>query len=84
VVSDRLRATWADLRLPRRGTGGLRATSRIINVAVDSPLPEALDSASLEFAGLLRHGAAGEGIAATRQKRAPAWQVAVPSLPDFT
>ncbi|MGB5104303.1 MAG: hypothetical protein WBO04_13445 [Steroidobacteraceae bacterium] len=52
--------------------------------ALDEPLPQALDAAALEFAGLLRHGAVREGIAATREKRAPAWQVAVPPLPDFT
>jgi len=86
VAAPELRATVeAELRLLGSAEpSALRATKRIINVAVDSPLPAALDSASLEFAGLLRHGAVGEGIAATRQKRAPAWQAAVPDLPDFT
>ena len=37
-----------------------------------------------EFAGLLRHGAAREGIAATMAKRAPAWSTPLPDLPDFT
>lgn len=62
----------------------LRATKRIVRDALDAPLPQALDAAAREFAGLLRHGAVREGIAATREKRAPAWQVPVPSLPDFT
>lgn len=62
----------------------LRATKRIVRNAADLPLPQALDAAALEFAGLLRHGAVREGIAATREKRAPSWRVAVPSLPDFT
>ncbi len=62
----------------------LRATKRIVRRAIEAPLPEALDAAALEFAGLLRHGAAREGIAATREKRAPAWRVAVPPVPDFT
>ena len=86
VAAPELRATVeAELRLLGSAEpSALRATKRIINVAVDSPLPAALDSASLEFAGLLRHGAAREGIAATLAKRAPAWAVAVPELPDFT
>lgn len=62
----------------------LRATKRIVRNALDEPLAQALDAAALEFAGLLRHGAVREGIAATREKRAPAWQVPVPPLPDFT
>ncbi len=90
----------ADRVVPRAGLGAavgeelcqlavaepaaLRATKRIVHNALDEPLPQALDAAALEFAGLLRHGAVREGIAATREKRAPAWQVAVPPLPDFT
>jgi len=31
----------------------------------------------------VRHGAAREGIAATVAKRAPAWAVPMPDLPDF-
>jgi len=62
----------------------LRATKRIVRRAVEAPLPVALDAAAHEFAVLLRHGAAREGIAATRERRAPAWRVAVPPLPDFT
>lgn len=62
----------------------LRATKRIVRSALDVPLAQALDAAALEFAGLLRHGAVREGIAASREKRAPAWQVPAPPLPDFT
>lgn len=61
----------------------LRATKRIVNRAVDAPLAASLDAAALEFAGLLRHGAAREGIAATVGRRATAWAVPLPELPDF-
>ena len=61
----------------------LRATKRIVNRTLEAPLGESLDSAALEFAGLLRHGAAREGIAATVAKRAPAWATPVPELPDL-
>ena len=71
-------------RLAAADPSALRATKRIVRVALESPLPAALDAAALEFAGLLRHGAAAEGIAAQRARRAPAWQVALPALPDFT
>ena len=95
-----VQAGLADLAVPRAGLAAavedhlrllaaaepaaLRATKRIARAAVESPLPAALDAAALEFAGLLRHGSAAEGIAAVREKRAPAWQVEVPRLPDFT
>jgi isohexenylglutaconyl-CoA hydratase len=62
----------------------LRATKRVVGLALDTPLTTTLDSAAAEFAGILRHGAAREGIAAQREKRAPAWRIAVPELPDFT
>ena len=86
VPSAELReALSADLkRLLSAEPAALRATKRIVNRALEAPLGESLDSASQEFAGLLRHGAAREGIAATLAKRAPAWAVAVPELPDFT
>jgi isohexenylglutaconyl-CoA hydratase len=61
----------------------LRATKRIVNRALEAPLAASLDAAALEFAGLLRHGAAREGIAATVARRAPAWTVPLPELPDF-
>jgi isohexenylglutaconyl-CoA hydratase len=61
----------------------LRATKRIVNRTLEAPLTDSLDGAALEFAGLLRHGAAREGIAATVAKRAPAWAVPLPELPDF-
>jgi isohexenylglutaconyl-CoA hydratase len=62
----------------------LRATKRIALACADQPLGAALDLAALEFAELLRGGAAREGIAATRERRRPAWQLAVPDLPEFT
>ena len=62
----------------------LRATKRILGRYEQAGLPEALDHAAQEFAGLLRHGAAREGIAASRERRAPAWAAALPELPDFT
>jgi isohexenylglutaconyl-CoA hydratase len=62
----------------------LRATKRIVHRSAQASLPDALDDAAREFAGLLRHGAAREGIAASRERRAPAWQAALPELPDFT
>ena len=61
----------------------LRATKRIVNRTLEAPLGAALDAAAQEFAGLLRHGAAREGIAATMGKRAPAWTTPPPELPDF-
>jgi isohexenylglutaconyl-CoA hydratase len=61
----------------------LRATKRIVTRTLESPLAASLDAAALEFAGLLRHGAAREGIAATVGRRAPAWAVALPALPGF-
>ena len=61
----------------------LRATKRILGRYEQASLPEALDQAAQEFAGLLRHGAAREGIAASRERRPPAWSAAMPELPDF-
>lgn len=62
----------------------LRATKRIVNRTQQVPLGEALDGAAQEFAGLLRHGKVVEGIAASRDRRPPAWRVDVPDLPDLT
>jgi isohexenylglutaconyl-CoA hydratase len=77
-------AVEAELRpLAATEPAALRATHRIVAHALESPLPVVLDAAAQEFAGLLRHGAAREGIAASRGKRAPAWQAAAPQLPDF-
>jgi isohexenylglutaconyl-CoA hydratase len=61
----------------------LRATKRILNRTLEASLADSLDAAALEFAGLLRHGAAREGIAATVARRAPAWAAPLPELPDF-
>jgi isohexenylglutaconyl-CoA hydratase len=72
------------LSLAAAEPAALRATKRIVNRALQSGLPDALDEAAREFAGLLRHGAAREGIAATRERRPPAWQAPLPEFPDFT
>jgi len=78
-------AVEAELRLLANAEpAALRATKRIVLRSAEVTLPAALDGAAAEFAGLLRHGSAREGIAATVQKRAPAWRVDVPALPDFT
>jgi len=61
----------------------LRATKRIVARTDDAALGEVLDAAALEFAALLRQGAVLEGIAAARQKRAPAWRAEVPVIPAF-
>lgn len=61
----------------------VRATKRIFELAAREPLPAVLDAAALEFAGLLAQGAAGEGLAAARERRRPAWQLAAPELPGF-
>jgi isohexenylglutaconyl-CoA hydratase len=61
----------------------LRTTRRIALASLDLPLGAALDLAAEQFAALLRAGAAREGIAAARERRAPAWRVAVPELPEF-
>ena len=85
VPTDGLRAALeAELRLLASAEpAALRATKRIVGRALEAPLGAALDAAALEFAGLLRHGAAREGIAATVGKRAPAWALPLPELPDF-
>jgi isohexenylglutaconyl-CoA hydratase len=61
----------------------LRATKRIVGRTLEDPLAVALDAAAREFAGLLRHGAAREGIVASRERRAPSWQPPPPRLPEF-
>ena len=38
---------------------------------------------SLGVASLLRSGSAREGIAASRERRRPAWHTEVPALPEF-
>lgn len=77
-------ALESDLRLLAAAEpAALRATKRIVTRTLDAPLGAALDAAAQEFAGLLRHGAAREGIAAVAARRAPAWQSPLPSLPDF-
>jgi isohexenylglutaconyl-CoA hydratase len=85
VPSSGLRAALeADLRLLAAAEpAALRATKRIVNRTLETSLADSLDAAALEFAGLLRHGAAREGIAATVARRAPAWAAPLPELPDF-
>jgi len=85
VPAVQLRDALADdLRLLSAAEpAALRATKRIVNRTLEAPLGAALDAAAQEFAGLLRHGAAREGIAATMGKRAPAWTTPPPELPDF-
>ena len=83
-VADLRAALEADLRLLAAAEpASLRATKRIVNRTLDTPLAGALDAAAREFAGLLRHGAAREGIAASRERRPPSWRVDLPPLPDF-
>lgn len=85
VPADGLRAALeSELRLLAAAEpAALRATKRIVNRALETPLSASLDAAALEFAGLLRHGAAREGIAATVGRRAPAWAAPLPELPEF-
>lgn len=61
----------------------LRATKRLALRNLESPLAQALDAAAQDFAALLRAGAAREGIAASRERRRPAWHTEVPTLPEF-
>jgi isohexenylglutaconyl-CoA hydratase len=83
-VDDLAVAVAAELRaLAVAEPRALRATKRLVTLATSVPLGEALDGAALEFAALLRAGAAREGIAAARERRRPAWCVDVPSLPEF-
>jgi isohexenylglutaconyl-CoA hydratase len=84
-VAELRAALESELRLLASGEpAALRATKRIVTSTVENPLPAALDAASLEFAGLLRHGAAREGIAATVARRAPSWATPLPDLPEVT
>jgi isohexenylglutaconyl-CoA hydratase len=61
----------------------LRATKRLTLRNLEAPLEAALDAAAEDFAALLRAGAAREGIAASRERRRPAWHAEVPALPEF-
>lgn len=85
VPSSGLRAALeAELRLLAAAEpAALRATKRIVTRTLEASLAASLDSAALEFAGLLRHGAAREGISATVARRAPAWTAPLPELPEF-
>ena len=61
----------------------LRTTKRLALRNLETPLAAALDAAAQDFAVLLRSGSAREGIAASRERRRPAWHTAVPALPEF-
>ncbi len=61
----------------------LRATKHLTLRNLDVPLTAALDAAAGDFAVLLRAGLAREGIAASRERRRPAWHTEVPTLPEF-
>jgi isohexenylglutaconyl-CoA hydratase len=61
----------------------LRATKRLALRNLEMPLTAALDAAAQDFAELLRGGKAREGIAASRERRRPAWHTEVPALPEF-
>lgn len=62
----------------------LRAVRRLALRSQELPLGQALDAAAVDFAALLRGGAVMEGMAASRERRAPSWQATLPSLPEFT
>jgi isohexenylglutaconyl-CoA hydratase len=62
----------------------LRATRRLTLRSLELPLGQALDAAALDFAALLRSGTPVEGMAASRERRAPRWQADLPTLPEFT
>jgi len=61
----------------------LRATKQLTLRNLEAPLAVALDAAAQDFAVLLRSGSAREGIAASRERRRPAWHTAAPALPEF-
>jgi isohexenylglutaconyl-CoA hydratase len=71
-------------RLAAAEPAALRATRQLAARNLELPLAAALDAAALDFARQLRTGAAQEGIAASRERRAPAWNCAVADLPEFT
>jgi isohexenylglutaconyl-CoA hydratase len=70
-------------RLAAAEPSALRATRLLASRNLELPLGAALDAAALDFARQLRTGAAQEGIAASRERRAPAWSFAVTDLPEF-
>jgi isohexenylglutaconyl-CoA hydratase len=77
-------AVRSDLqRLAAAEPAALRATRRLACRNLELPLSEALDAAARDFATQLRTGAAQEGIAASRERRAPAWGCAFDELPEF-
>jgi isohexenylglutaconyl-CoA hydratase len=78
AVQDELR------RLAAAEPAALRATRQLVSRNLELPLAAALDAAALDFARQLRTGAAQEGIAASRERRAPAWRCAITDLPEFT
>lgn len=81
ALKDTVAAELALLALTE--PNALRATKRLALRNLDTPLTAALDAAAQDFAALLRAGVAREGIAASRERRRPAWHTEVPSLPEF-
>jgi isohexenylglutaconyl-CoA hydratase len=78
-------AVTADLSaLALAQPAALRATRALVVRSLERPLGETLDGAAQDFARLLRLGAPREGIAASRERRPPAWRVPLPDLPEFT
>jgi isohexenylglutaconyl-CoA hydratase len=72
------------LRLAAAEPAALRATRQLAARNLELPLSAALDAAARDFATQLRTGAAQEGITASRERRAPAWNCAVADLPEFS
>lgn len=70
-------------RLAAVEPAALRATKTIAARGQTLPLAAALDDAAVDFARLLRSGVPLEGIAASRERRSPAWAATVPDLPEF-
>jgi isohexenylglutaconyl-CoA hydratase len=84
ALTDLKNAVAAELGLLAQAEpAALRATKRLTLRNLEAPLAAALDAAGGDFAVLLRSGTAREGIAASRERRRPAWHTEVPALPEF-
>ena len=81
VLKDTVAAELGLLALTE--PAALRATKRLALRNLETPLTATLDAAARDFAELLRSGSAREGIAASRERRRPAWHTEVPALPEF-
>jgi isohexenylglutaconyl-CoA hydratase len=62
----------------------VRVTRRLIGALDAQELAAVLDYSAAEFARLVRRGEVRAGLAALRARRAPAWVVDVPELPEFS